>query len=400
MTHQWLTTLGPIWWDFSNLRMEFILGGMKHILRGVTKSACKVIKGGSLNKLLMQRPQIALLQIQKVPKSTIHDPALALNALISHISARNSALQHLLACYSDLFNEFTKLPPVRAGFDHQIPLEVGANPVNQRPTDYRGLNQQTIKDKNPIPLLEDLLDELGGSHFFSKPDLRAGFYQLRMAPPDVYKTAFKTHSRHYEYLVMPFVLTNAPCTFQGLMNHVFQSIAQKFLLVFFDDILVYSSNWEDHLQHLELVFSILRQQQLYLKPSKCTFGATLIDYLGHFISAEGVRSDPSKIKAVEQCQFLLLRSISEASLAWPTTRKGSSKIIASLPPLTNLLKKEGFLRGLEATQAFIDLKAALSSASVLALPNFEKVFVVEIDASNTGIWAVLIQEHHPICYIS
>ena len=231
-------------------------------------------------------------------------------------------LQSLLSSYSDLFEEPTSLPPFREGFDHTIPLKAGANPVNLRPyrysslqkdaiddllkdmlkqgiiqcssspyaspivlvkkkdggwrlcVDYRGLNAQTVKDKYPIPLLEDLLDELGGAFYFSKLDLHAGFHQLRMSPEDVFKTAFKSHAGHYEYLVMPFGLSNAPCTFQSLMNHVFQDISKKFLLVFFDDILVYSPDWETHLIHLQEVFSILRQQQLYLKASKCTFGAT------------------------------------------------------------------------------------------------------------------------------
>lgn len=165
--------------------------------------------------------------------------------------------------------------------------------------DYRGLNQQTVNNKYPISLLEYLLDKLGGSRYFFKLDLRAGFHQLRMSSYDVYKTAFKTHAGHYDFLVMPFGLTNAPCTFQGLMNHVFKDVARKFILVFFDDILVYSSSWEEHVRHLELVFSILRQQQLYLKPSKFTFGAMIIEYLGHFISADRVSTDPKKISAIE-----------------------------------------------------------------------------------------------------
>lgn len=305
--------------------------------------------------------------------------------------SNDPSLQHLLVSFADLFEEPSDLPPFRDGFDHKIPLETGTNHVNLRPyrysslqkdvidkiihemlsqgiiqhssspyaspivlvkkkdrswrlcVDYRGLNKHTVKDKYPIPLLEDLLDELGGAKLFSKLDLWAGFHQLRMSHEDVYKIAFKTHNGHYEYLVMPFGLTNAPCTFQSLMNHVFQSVARKFFLVFFNNILVYSPTWEEHLHHLIEVFSILRRQQLYLKPSKCTFGATIIEYLGHFISAAGVSTDPNKVKAIEQWPTPTtqkqLRSFLGLANYYRRFIKGYS-IIAH--PLTNLLNKEGF----------------------------------------------------------
>ena len=451
---QWLSTLGPILWDFLNLIMEFNLNGLKHVLRGVTKSGCKLIKGASLNNLMLQQPQIALLQIREVDTSETTSP-LVPESLFSHISAPKSELsddpllQSLISSYSDLFEEPMNLPPFREGFDHTIPLKADANPVNLRPyrysslqkdaidellkdmlqqgiiqcsnspyaspivlvkkkdggwrlcVDYRGLNTQTVKDKYPIPLLEDLLDELGGAVYFSKLDLRAGFHQLRMSPNDVYKTAFKSHAGHYEYLVMPFGLSNAPCTFQSLMNHVFKDISRKFLLVFFDDILVYSPDWETHMIHLQEVFSILRQQQLYLKASKCTFGATKIEYLGHFIEAKGVNTDPAKVDAIKRWptpnSIKQLRSFLGLANYYRRFIRGYNILSR---PLTTLLQKGGFIWSPEADTALDNLKDALSSALVLALPDFNKTFVVETDACNTGIGAVLMQEGHPICYIS
>jgi len=157
--------------------------------------------------------------------------------------------------------------------------------------DYRALNSITIKDRFPMPTIDEILDELANASWFSKLDLRQGFHQIHMDEHDIPKTTFRTHQSHYEYRVMPFGLCNAPSTSQATMNELLKPLLCKFAVVFFNDILVYNSSFEAHLSHLECVFQALRDGQFFLKDSKCLFGKRQLEYLGHIVSQKGVEPE-------------------------------------------------------------------------------------------------------------
>ena len=165
--------------------------------------------------------------------------------------------------------------------------------------DYRGLNQCTIKNKYPIPRIDELLDRLNGSSIYTKIDLKSGYYQIQIKEEDIPKTGFNTRYGHYEFTVIPFGLTNAPATFNCLMFDIFIKQLDEYVLVFFDDILVYSKNVKEHTRHVKNVLELLRQHKLYAKKSKCTFFTQKVEYLGFILSQEGVSTDPTKIEAVK-----------------------------------------------------------------------------------------------------
>ena len=258
-----------------------------------------------------------------------------------------------------------------------------------------------MRDWFPIPTIDELLDKLGGARYFSKLDLLQGYHQIRMHPPDIPKTAFRTHHGHYEFKVMPFGLCNAPSSFQATMNAIFRPYLRQFLIVFFDDILIYNNSLDDHVHHLELTFQVLLHHQFTLKLSKYSFAQEQVEYLGHLVSHHGVEPLPSKVDAIQQ--WLILRTTkalkSFLGLAGFYRRfiKGYATIAAPLVKATT----SDTLRWTADTQAsFENLKHALSSAPVLALPDFTLPFMVETDAFGVGMGVVLSQQGHPIAYFS
>jgi hypothetical protein len=256
---------------------------------------------------------------------------------------------------------------------------------------FCALNKLTIKDKIPILVIDDLLDELSGTQLFTKIDLRSSYRQIRMKEVDIPKTTFITHEGHYEFLVMPFVLCNSPSTFQSLMHHVFRPFLRHFVLVFFHDILIYRKTWTYHISHVDRVLHLLSEHQLFLTQSKCSFGSSEVEYLGHLVCKDGVRVDPKKIEAMQDWPhpktLKRLHGFLGLTGYYHKFVKNYGKIAT---PLTALLKKNSFTWTLAIAQSFQILKMAMCTTPVLALSDFTKTFVLECDASGKGIGDVLM----------
>ena len=367
------------------------------------------------------------------------------------LTSQEQEYKSFLKDYADCFSETLpeELPPTRGEDDHKIELVPGTSPPNKPPyrvslaqqeeimsqvnellqkglvqpssspfcspvllvqkkdgsfrmcVDYRALNKSTIKNRFPVPRIEDIFDKLQGSSYYSRIDLKSGYHQIKIVPEDIHKTAFRTTFGLYEFLVMPFGLTNAPATFNRMMDRIFRPY-RSFTGVFFDDIIVFSKTLEEHKEHLKKVFEELHNNKLYVNGKKSEFFLQEIRYLGHIISKEGIKMDPEKLQVIaEWPQPRNLHELRSFIGMCAYYRKFIEKFSVIAGPLHDLTKKNVKYQWTSKEEsAFQALKAKLMTQPLLQLPNLSKPFEVYCDACGDSLGAVLLQEGHPIAYES
>ena len=359
--------------------------------------------------------------------------------------AADADIAALLKEFADVFPAKLPdvLPPMR-GVEHSIPLKDGAKPPACRPlrqqsakdsavideflkagiasgrlrdshspygsmllivkkkdgsprvcVDYRAINEITVKNKYPLPLMDELFDRVQGARFFSKIDLRDGFFQIRLAESDIEKTAFRTRFGSYEYTVLPMGLCNAPSTFMAMMNDTFRDLLDKSVLCFLDDILIFSKTREEHIAHVREVLTRLRKAQLYGKLSKCEFMRDEVEFLGHRLGKDGLAVSPDKVAAVRDWPALKnvkdVRSFLGLAGFYRRFVKDFSKVALPLTELTH--EKVAWEWGALQQESFAALKSALCSAPVLVLPDPSLPYVLNCDACDYAIGATLQQDH-------
>jgi transposase InsO family protein len=449
---QWDMILGRTWLERHNPLIDwcqdtvtFMTKSRIHTLRGTRAGASDPTCGGrcitalQLKRAVRKGCQVYVVMVKEV--------LAALDALGDN-PPEAVDVSAVLADFPDVLGGIpaaTPMPPSRA-VDHAIELEPGAAPPHRgvirlsqpeleelrrqltelldkgyiRPSvspfgapvlfakkkdgsfrlciDYRALNKLTIKNKYPLPRIDDLLDQLHSATVFSKIDLQSGYHQVRIAPADIPKTAFRTRYGHYEWLVMPFGLTNAPATFQALMNSVLRPYLDRFVLVYLDDILIYSRTPQEHQEHLRLVLAALREHKLYAKLPKCDFGKRTLGFVGHIISSAGISMEPGKVEAIttwpKPANLLDLQRFLGLANYYRRFVKGYSRIAAPLTDLASPLVK-GWPWTAEHDAAFDALKLALSTAPVISAPDTTQPFTVTTDASDFAVGAVLSQDGSP-----
>ena len=267
--------------------------------------------------------------------------------------------------------------------------------------DGRAINKIIMMYRFPIPRLDDLLDQISGATIFTKLDLKSGYYQIRLRPGDEWKTAFKTREGLYEWLVMPFGLSNAPSTFMRVMNQLFRPFIGKFVVVYFYDILIYSASFNEHVTHVRQVLTLLRKDSFYAATKKCVFMTPKVLFLGYVVSGDGIQVDESKVAAVQEwptpTTITEVRSFHGLASFYRRFIPNFSSIMA---PLTDCMKGKSFVWTKEAELAFQVIKEKLTTAPILILPDFSKVFELHTDASKVAIGGVLSQGGRPVAYFS
>ncbi|XDV37360.1 hypothetical protein PO909_006967 [Leuciscus waleckii] len=323
--------------------------------------------------------------------------------------------------YQDLREVFSKsraasLPPHRP-YDCAIDLVpagagfffVGKKDGSLRPCiDYRGLNNITVKNTYPLPLMSSAFERLQGASIFTKLDLRNAYHLVRIRKGDEWKTAFNTPRGHFEYLVMPFGLSNSPAVFQALVNDVLRDMVDQFIYVYLDDILIFSSSLQEHVQHVRRVLQRLLENWLFVKAEKCVFHAQSVPFLGHIVSSEGMRMDPDKVKAVIDWPSPDSRKALQRFLGFANFYRRFIRNFSQLAaPLTALTSPRTTFRWSDTAEAvFAKLKSRFVSAPILVAPDPSRQFVVEVDASEVGVGAVLSQRSstddkmHPCAFFS
>jgi transposase InsO family protein len=405
---EWLASLGPILWDFRALTMSFWHHDHRVCWTGVAESrapSVRVCSSYDLFPALLEEFTPVFAEPSGMPPPRHRDHCINLLPGSTPMAMRP---YHYPAAHKDELERQCAtmlsqgiIQHSSSAFSSPVLLVKKADGSWRFCIDYRALNAITVKDAYPIPVVDELLDELHGARYFTKLDLRSGYHQVRMRLGDVEKTAFRTHDGLYEFLVMPLGLCNAPATFQALMNDILRPFLRCFVLVFFNDILIYSNSITEHLRHLCTVLTVLLQHQLFVKKSKCDFSVSSISYLAHIISVDGVAMDPEKVRAVtEWPQPRSARAIRGFLGLAGYYRKFIKNFGTIAAPLTALLKKVGFIWTNVTSSAFEELKTAITIAPILAMPNFRQPFVVECDASTHGFGIVLIQDSHPVAFFS
>ncbi|XP_058757747.1 uncharacterized protein LOC131631003 [Vicia villosa] len=447
---EWLRTLGPLVADFSIPKISFSHNNNDITITGDPKS---LPTHSSYNQLchLLDTDSVASIHLLLYQPTPAHETNLncpTFQTMDTLPTTIPQTISKLIKSFASIFQKPQGLPPPRQ-HDHHIPTLPNSAPVNVKPyryphsqkeamttiiqemlqegiikpsnspysspvllvrkkdgswrfcVDYRALNAVTIRDRFPIPTIDELFDELGSATIFSKIDLRSGYHQIRVTPADTHKTAFRTFDGHYEFLVMPFGLTNAPSSFQSAMNDLLRPYLRRFVLVFFDDILIYSSSIADHVIHLKTVLELLLTNQFFAKLSKCVFAVPKVDYLGHIISSAGVTPDPEKIKAILEWPRPRSLTALRGFLGLTGFYRRFVRHYASLAaPLTDLLRSTKFHWDTSAETAFTILKNKMTQTPVLSLPDFSQLFVLETDASALAVGAVLSQQGHPLAFFS